>query len=288
MYHLMCSHILWSHVLTYVPSGLEILGELVSCDSNEAPLATTPAMVYQRLFTLLLLPDCQLVAASLEALYNLSSCGGEIATTIVAVYRSIETLASLLTVRVEDFGEEALARVKLIPPQTNIGVQQIQLALNSLVSGGGAAVQLPPGLNGQAAALLMQALAKNLPGGSKPAVGLSGQQVSFLVPNVQQNLLPQPKSPSSLLLASVPPVGRGFQKSPQAPMLQQLKGALSPLLTSSLSASPPSRVQSSTGVSPVSSRLQLGGAMKGVASQGSLVQGATKFGHTSDEFARQW
>ena len=96
------------------PSGLEILGELAWCLSNEALLATTPADVYHQIIQLLLIADCELVISSLETLYHLSFYGADIAEDIVTVSNSIEILMHLLTVRVESFGAEALKKVKLV------------------------------------------------------------------------------------------------------------------------------------------------------------------------------
>ena len=103
-----------------LPTGLEVLGELAWCLHNEPSLNCTPMDVYYRIFHMLILPDCELVIASLEALYNLSFYGADIAESIVHVNNSIEVLVHLLTLKAESFGEEVLKQTMLVVPNPQL------------------------------------------------------------------------------------------------------------------------------------------------------------------------
>ena len=96
-----------------LPTGLEVLGELAWCLANEASLSETPPAVYRQMFQVLLLPDCELVISSLDALYNLSFYGSDIAEDILDVANALEILTCLLTLRVESFGMDELAKIDL-------------------------------------------------------------------------------------------------------------------------------------------------------------------------------
>ena len=110
--------------------GLEALGELAWCLGNETPLSTTPTEIYEKMFQMLLVADFELVIASLEALYNLSFYGGDISESMVAVSRSVEVLMYLLTVQAESFGDDALARIKLITPASTANVRPSNVVQN--------------------------------------------------------------------------------------------------------------------------------------------------------------
>ena len=88
-------------------------------------IAGSPHKIYKRIFELLLLPDCYLLLTALNTLYNLTILGDQATDKIIAVDWSMSILLDLLTLRVETFGEKALARVKLIdtaPPTTKSSV----------------------------------------------------------------------------------------------------------------------------------------------------------------------
>ena len=93
---------------------MEILGELTWCAHNETVITETPHEIYRRLYELLLLPDCFLLLTTLNTMYNLSLLGHEITANLLALDRSLSILLSLLTLRVESFGNKALKQVKLI------------------------------------------------------------------------------------------------------------------------------------------------------------------------------
>lgn len=94
---------------------------------NELILSETPQEVYNRLFELLLLSDVHLVLTTIDTLYNLSFYGGEIASNIAAVDKCFEILIDLLGLKIESFGSDALARVKVIEASTPKQVPQQQL-----------------------------------------------------------------------------------------------------------------------------------------------------------------
>ena len=102
------------HIYTSLHIGVEILGELTWCAHNEAVISGTPHEVYCRLYELLLLPDCFLLLTTLNTIYNLSLLGHEIVANLLVVDRALSILLSLLTLRVESFGDKALKEVKLI------------------------------------------------------------------------------------------------------------------------------------------------------------------------------
>ena len=126
---------------------MEILGELTWCSHNEAVISGTPHEIYRRLYELLLLPDCFLLLTTLNTIYNLSLLGQEITTNLLAVERSLSILLSLLTLRVESFGDKALKQVKLIDtrPSTDKNVASGSSATKkvstTVKSGGGGGVQ---------------------------------------------------------------------------------------------------------------------------------------------------
>ena len=104
-----------THTHTHTHTGLETLGELSR--SNIPCLLTTSPEMYQRIFQLLTLSDCELILISLDSLYNLST-SVEIARKIIAVDRSCEVLVNLLTSKTEEFGSEAMKHVKVVENET--------------------------------------------------------------------------------------------------------------------------------------------------------------------------
>ena len=127
---------------------MEILGELTWCAHNEAIISGTPHEIYRRLYELLLLPDCFLLLTTLNTIYNLSLLGHEITTNLLTVDSSLSILLSLLTLRVESFGDKALKQVKLIDtrPSTDKNVASVSSATKKVSTtvksgGGGGGVQ---------------------------------------------------------------------------------------------------------------------------------------------------
>ena len=126
---------------------MEILGELTWCAHNEAVISGTPHEIYRRLYELLLLPDCFLLLTTLNTIYNLSLLGHEITTNLLTVDSSLSILLSLLTLRVESFGDKALKQVKLVDtrPSTDKNVASGSSATKkvstTVKSGGGGGVQ---------------------------------------------------------------------------------------------------------------------------------------------------
>ena len=101
-------------VFSFVLAGMETIGQLAWCLHNESALSRTPPDVYQRMVQLLLVLDCQLILTSLDALYNLSFYGEQVARAILDVAHSVETLVHLLTVTVEDMGASAVEGLSLV------------------------------------------------------------------------------------------------------------------------------------------------------------------------------
>ena len=91
-------------------SALEILSGLAWCLDNEALLLTTPLEVYQHMFRLLLVPDCELLLASLETLYTLSMYSADVAEKVAGVAGCVTTMVSMATAEV---GEDAMRRVRV-------------------------------------------------------------------------------------------------------------------------------------------------------------------------------
>lgn len=100
--------------VSFVPSGMESIGQLAWCLHNESALSRTPPDVYQRMVQLLLVLDCQLIVTSLDTLYNLSFYGEHVARAILEVTHSVETLVHLLTVTIEDLGTSAVEGLSLV------------------------------------------------------------------------------------------------------------------------------------------------------------------------------
>ena len=152
---------------------------------------------------MLILPDCELVIASLEALYNLSFYGADIAESIVQVDNSIETLVHLLTLKVESFGEEVLERTMLVVPSPQLS------QLSSLLTN---QIQARTNLNsGMTSSTTNQNSASNstpvivLPGGVRVsnvamATGLKTTSLQQLTNQIQPSL--QRTSGSQLLTTS--------------------------------------------------------------------------------------
>eukprot|EP00731_Ephydatia_muelleri_P029694 Em0021g217a len=90
--------------------ALEILSGLAWCLDNEALLLTTPLEVYQHMFRLLLVPDCELLLASLETLYTLSMYSADVAEKVAGVAGCVTTMVSMATAEV---GEDAMRRVRV-------------------------------------------------------------------------------------------------------------------------------------------------------------------------------
>lgn len=167
-----------------------MLGELAWCLHNEIMLSETPHKVYQRIFQLLLLPDCVLLLTILNTLYNLSFLGEQIATEILTVDNSLSILVSLLTLQVESFGDAALARVKLIDkaPSTNKNTGNASKSASILVpgkgSGGGVQIRIMPG--GSAVQLSSAGVSKQIGTGLKansgsqtPSPGIKAQSLKI-------------------------------------------------------------------------------------------------------------
>ena len=137
---------------THLHLGVEILGELTWCAHNEAVISGTPHEIYRRLYELLLLPDCFLLLTTLNTVYNLTLLGQEIAVNLLAVDRSLSILLSLLTLRVESFGDKALKHVKLIDTKPLMADKSVvsssstKKVLTTVKGGGGVQFQiLTPG-----------------------------------------------------------------------------------------------------------------------------------------------
>ena len=159
-----------------------MLGELAWCLRNEVMISGTPHNVYRRLFELLLLPDCLLLLTTLNTMYNLTLLSDQTADAILAVNKSLSILISLLTLRVESFGAEALSGLKLIDTAAPLGNKVTssvgstttstttkQASATSSVkasSGGGVHVRVVPGGN------VVQL--STTTGGSKQAVAKGG------------------------------------------------------------------------------------------------------------------
>ena len=201
-------------------AGLRVLGELAWCLHNEPSLKCTPEGVYQQVFHMLLLADCELVIASLETLYNLSFYGAEIAENIVQVDNSIGVLTSLLTTKVEDFNREALERMRLVVPNP----KQLQLPSNlpNHVPFGSTTANQVSALVNRGAPVIV------LPGGvhmSNVAVGTDSKMLSsgnLNQPSVQR--ASNASSPQALSLSS---------------LSLKLSQSLSQLLTNSNNSLPP-------------------------------------------------
>ena len=152
---------------------------------------------------MLILPDCELVIASLETLYNLSFYGADIAESIVQVDNSIETLVHLLTLKVESFGEEVLEQTMLVVPSPQLS------QLSSLLTN---QIQARTNLNsGMTSSTTNQNSASNstpvivLPGGVRVsnvamATGLKTTSLQQLTNQIQPSL--QRTSGSQLLTTS--------------------------------------------------------------------------------------
>lgn len=193
-----------------------MLGELAWCLHNEPSLKCTPEGVYQQVFHMMLLADCELVIASLETLYNLSFYGAEIAESILQVDNSIEILAHLLTTKVEDFNREALERMRLIMPNP----QQLQLPTNHVLAGSATANQISAVVN------------------SAPVVVLpSGVHVNSVAIGTDSKML----TPTSQIQPSLLKAGNvGSPQLPSVPSLSlKLSQSLSQLLTHSNNSLPP-------------------------------------------------
>ena len=130
-----------------IHTGVEILGELTWCAHNEAVISGTPHEIYRRLYELLLLPDCFLLLTTLNTIYNLSLLGHEITTNLLTVDSSLSILLSLLTLRVESFGDKALKQVKLVDTRPSMdknvasGSSATKKVSTTVKSGGGGGVQ---------------------------------------------------------------------------------------------------------------------------------------------------
>lgn len=193
-----------------------MLGELAWCLHNEPSLKCTPEGMYQQVFHMMLLADCELVIASLETLYNLSFYGAEIAESILQVDNSIEILAHLLTAKVEDFNREALERMRLIMPNP----QQLQLPTNHVLAGSATANQISAVVN------------------SAPVVVLpSGVHVNSVAIGTDSKML----TPTSQIQPSLLKAGNvGSPQLPSVPSLSlKLSQGLSQLLTHSNNSLPP-------------------------------------------------
>lgn len=91
--------------------GLEVLAGLAWCLDNEAALLTIPPEVYQHMLRLLLIPDCELMLASLETLYTLSMYSADVAERIAGVSGCVTMMVTMATTEV---GEDAVQHVKVI------------------------------------------------------------------------------------------------------------------------------------------------------------------------------
>ena len=92
---------------------MEILGKLAWTHSNSSVILSTPPEIFHRILDILLIPDCELSMVALDALYNLSLFGREVAELIAGVRGLVEVLLRFLFFRVENLTPEALSRIKL-------------------------------------------------------------------------------------------------------------------------------------------------------------------------------
>lgn len=115
-------HLVCRHLYTYMwYAGLEILSGLAWCLDNEAALLATPPEVYQYMFRLLLVPDCELMLSSLEALYTLSMYSAEVAERLAGVAGCVALMVTMSTTEV---GEDAMRRVKVTSSSEDTGGSQ--------------------------------------------------------------------------------------------------------------------------------------------------------------------
>ena len=289
-----------------------MLGELAWCLHNEPSLNCTPTEVYRRIFRMLILPDCELVIASLEALYNLSFYGADIAETIVQVDNSIEILVHLLTLKVESFGEEVLERTMLVVPNPQLS------QLSSLLTN---QIQARTNFNsGMTSSTTNQNSASNstpvivLPGGVRVsnvamATGLKPTSLQQLTNQIQPSL--QRTSGSQLLSTSNLPLKLNQSLSTQknsfstvltGKQIQDLIAQLRPTPSTPSSPSTLSTLSSSThtptttALSAKSTNINLTVTTPPLRVQSSSMAvqvGANtlrlpKAGMQGDEFAQQW
>ena len=258
---------------------------------------------------MLILPDCELVIASLEALYNLSFYGADIAETIVQVDNSIEILVHLLTLKVESFGEEVLKRTMLVVPNPQL------LQLSSLLTN---QIQARTNLNsGMTSSTTNQNSASNstpvivLPGGVRVgnvamATGLKPTSLQQLTNQIQPSL--QRTSGSQLLSTSNLPLKLNQSLSTQknsfstvltGKQIQDLITQLRPPIPTPSTPSTPSsstHTPTTTALSAKSTNINLTVTTPPLRVQSSSMAvqvGANtlrlpKAGMQGDEFAQQW
>ena len=284
-------------------AGLEVLGELAWCLHNEPSLNCTPMEVYHRIFNMLILPDCELVVASLEALYNLSFYGADIAESIVQVNNSIEILVHLLTLKVESFGAEVLERTMLVVPNPQLS------QLSSLLTN---QIQARTNLNsGMTSSTTNQNSAPNntpvivLPGGVQVsnvamATGLKPASLQQLTNQIQPTL--QRTSGSQPLTVSNLPLKLNqnllTQKNPFSTVLtgKQIQDLIAQLRPPVPTPTPSTHTPSTTALSTRGTNINLTVPTPSLRVQSSslAVQGGAntlglpKAGMQGDEFAQRW
>ena len=277
-----------------------MLGELAWCLHNEPSLNCTPTEVYHRMFCMLILPDCELVIAALEALYNLSFYGADIAESIVQVNNSIEVLVHLLTLKVESFGEEVLEQTMLVVPNPQLSqlstilTNQIQARTNlssgitssttnqNSASNNTPVIVLPGGVQvsnvGMATGLKTASLQQLTNQIQPKTIGSRPLTISNLPLKLNQNLLTQKNSFSTVLtgkqvqdlIAQLRPPAPTPSPSTHTPSTTTLstRGTNINLTV----PTPPLRVQSSSLAVP----------------GGVNALGLPKAGMQGDEFAQRW
>ena len=283
-----------------LPSGLEVLGELAWCLHNEPSLNSTPMEVYHRMFHMLILPDCELVVASLEALYNLSFYGADIADSIVQVNNSIEVLVHLLTLKVESFGEEVLEQTMLVVPNPQLS------QLSSLLTN---QIQARTNLNsGMTSSTTNQNSASNntpvivLPGGVQVSnVGMATGLKTASLQQLTNQIQPRTSGSQPLTISNLPlKLNQNLltQKNSFSTVLtgKQVQDLIAQLRPPAPSPSPSTHTPSTTTLSTRGTNINLTVPTPPLRVQSSSLAmpggvnalGAPKAGMQGDEFAQRW
>ena len=221
-------------ILCVFSIGLEVLGELAWCFRNEVMIAGTPHTVFQRLFDLLLLPDCFLLLTALNTMYNLTLLSEQLCNGLLAVEKSLSVLLSLLTLRVETFGDTALSKIKLIDTTTKtvtLASSGTPYRTKSAKGGvGGVQVRVVP------SASLTQL---NTTSVSKQTSGGGG---SLVKSNSTSSLVTKPQSALKIGNAVIPTLNFGKKQQDQggttlSPLLQSSSNTTNPVVKAILSTS---------------------------------------------------
>ena len=214
-----------------------MLGELAWCFRNEVLIAGTPHRVFQRLFDLLLLPDCFLLLTALNTMYNLTLLSEQLCNGLLAVEKSLSVLLSLLTLRVETFGDTALSKIKLIDTTTKTVTlassgtpSRTKSAKGGVGGGGGVQVRVVP------SASLTQL---NTASVSKPTSVGGG---SLVKSNSTSSLVTKPQSALKIGNAVIPTLNFGKKQQDQggttlSPLLQSSSNTTNPVVKAILSTS---------------------------------------------------